>query len=85
MEENKIKVTVEVTILEDSNYLFDILAPSSLDSDMIRSVLVGGVALSIRAEETPKDQAKALKEVIDHLESEFINPDSFSDAQKFIN
>jgi hypothetical protein len=83
MEENKIKVTVEVTIEDDNNFIFDILATSSLDSDMIRSVLVGGVSLSIRAEKTPKEQAKALREVIDYLESEFINPDSFSDAQTF--
>ena len=84
MEENKIKVSVEVTIEDDNNFIFNILAPQSLDRDMIRSVLVGGVALSIRAEETPKDQAKALRDVIDYLESEFINPDSFSDAQTFI-
>jgi hypothetical protein len=85
MEENKIKVSVEVTIEDDSNFIFNILAPQSLDTDMIRSVLVGGVALSIRAEETPKDQAKALKDVIDYLESEFIDPDSFSDVQKFVD
>ena len=85
MEENKIKVSVEVTIEDDNNFIFNILAPKSLDTDMIRSVLVGGVALSIRAEETPKDQAKALRDVIDYLESEFIDPDSFSDAQKFVN
>ncbi len=51
--------------------------------DEYDSVLVGGVALSIRAEETPKDQAKALRDVIDYLESEFIDPDSFSDAKIF--
>ena len=83
MEENKIKVTVEVTIESENNFLFNILAPKSLDPEMIRSVLVGGVALSIRAEETPKDQAKALRDVIDYLESEFIDPDSFSDAKIF--
>ena len=85
MEENKIKVSVEVTIEDDDNFIFNILAPRSLNTDMIRSVLVGGVALSIRAEETPKDQAKALKDVIDYLESEFIDPDSFSDVQKFVD
>ena len=85
MEENKIKVSVEVTIESENNFLFNILAPQSLDQDMIRSVLVGGVALSIRAEETPKDQAKALRDVIDYLESEFIDPDSFSDAKVFKN
>ena len=83
MEENKIKVSVEVIIEDESNFIFNILAPQSLDQDMIRSVLVGGVALSIRAEETPKDQAKALRDVIDYLESEFIDPDSFSDAKVF--
>ena len=83
MGENKIKVTVEVTIEDEQNYLFNILAPPSLDNDMIRSVLAGGVALSIRAEKTPKDQAKALRDIIDYLESEFINPDSFSDATTF--
>jgi hypothetical protein len=85
MEENKIKVSVEVTIEDDDNFIFDILAPQSLDTDMIRSVLVGGVALSIRAEDTPKDQAKALRDVIDYLESEFIDPNSFSDAKKFVD
>jgi hypothetical protein len=85
MEENKIKVSVEVTIEDDNNFIFNILAPKSLDTDMIRSVLVGGVALSIRAEETPKDQARALRDVIDYLESEFIDPDSFSDAKKFVD
>ncbi len=85
MEENKIKVSVEVIIEDESNFIFNILAPQSLDQDMIRSVLVGGVALSIRAEETPKDQAKALRDVIDYLESEFIDPDSFSDAKVFKN
>ena len=83
MEENKIKVTVEVTIESEDNFVFNILAPKSLDRSMIRSVLAGGVALSIRAEETPKDQANALRDVIDYLESEFIDPDSFSDATTF--
>ena len=84
MEETKLKVSVEVTIEGDNNFLFNILAPQSMDRDMIRSVLAGGVALSIRAEENPKDQARALRDVIDYLESEFIDPNSFSDAQTFI-
>jgi len=84
MEETKLKVSVEVTIEDDNNFLFNILAPQSMDRNMIRSVLAGGVALSIRAEENPKDQARALRDVIDYLESEFIDPNSFSDAQTFI-
>jgi hypothetical protein len=84
MEETKLKVSVEVTIEDDNNFLFNILAPKSMDRDMIRSILAGGVALSIRSEENPKDQARALRDVIDYLESEFIDPDSFSDVETFI-
>lgn len=85
MEEAKMSVTVEVTIKEDNTFLFNILASESLDNQLIQSVLAGGLALSIRAEETPKKQAKVLKDVIDYLESEFINPDSFSDVKNFRN
>lgn len=83
MEETKLKVTVEVTVKGDDNFIFNILAAETLTTEMIRSVLAGGLALSIRAEETPKNQATALRDVIDYLESEFINPDSFSDAKSF--
>lgn len=84
MEETKLKVSVEVTIEDDNNFLFNILAPQSMDRNMIRSVLAGGVALSIRAEDNPKNQARALRDVINYLESEFIDPDSFSDVETFI-
>lgn len=84
MEESKIQVVIEVSIEGDDNYLFNISAPPSLDQDIIRSVIAGALSLSIRAEEGPKEQAKALRDVIDYLESEFINPDSFSDAETFI-
>jgi hypothetical protein len=83
MEEIKLKVSVEVTITKDNLYQYQILAPESLEIDEIRAILAGGVALSIRSEDTPKEQAVALKSVINYLESEFINPDSFSDAEKF--
>jgi hypothetical protein len=81
MEETKLKVIVEVTTVENDDYLFDISAPKSLSKEIIRAILTGGLALSIRAEDGPKKQAEALKEVICHLESEFINPDSFSDLK----
>ena len=76
--EEKFNVGVSVTV-KDGRYYFDIMADSDLDMESIRSILVGGVALSIRSEKTPELQAKALKDVISHLESEFINPDSFDD------
>lgn len=81
MEEIKLKVTVEVSI-KDDNFLFNIIAPENLMVDEIRSILVGGVCLTIHSEETPKEQAIALKEVIDYMEQDFINLDSFKNIIK---
>jgi hypothetical protein len=81
MDQIKMKVCVEVTVLEDSRFMFNILANESLDDQLIRSILSGGLALSIRGEETPKEQAGVLRDVIEYLESEFINVDSFSDIK----
>ena len=79
MEENKFKVIVEMEI-KDGNYVFDISANSSLNIEEIRSILVGGVCLTIHGEKTPKDQARVLKEVIHYMEQDFIDTDSFSDV-----
>ena len=76
--EDKMFVGVSVTI-KDGRYFFDIMADKGLYMEDIRSILVGGVALSIRSEKTPELQSKAMRHVISHLESEFINPDSFND------
>lgn len=81
MEEIKLKVTVEVSIKGD-NFLFNIIAPEKLMVDEIRSILVGGVCLTIHSEETPKEQAIALKEVIDYMEQDFIDLDSFKNIIK---
>ena len=79
MEEIKLTVTVEVTA-KDDKFFYNILTQKGMDINDIRSVLCGGVALSIRGEETPKLQAEALRDVINYLESEFINVESFSDV-----
>jgi hypothetical protein len=75
---DKMFVGVSVTI-KDGRFFFDIMANKGLSMEDIRSILVGGVSLSIRSEKTPELQAKVMRSVIDHLESEFINPDSFKD------
>lgn len=79
MEENKLKVCVEVSIV-DGKYFFDISAHKSLTMEDIRSILVGGVCLTIHGEKTPKDQGRVLKDVIKHLEEDFIDTDSFVDV-----
>lgn len=80
METNKLNVVVGVAI-EDDGFFFDISASDGMDSEMIRSVLAGGLALSILGEKTPEEQAKAMRDVIEYLESEFINTDSFGDVE----
>lgn len=79
MEDIKLTVTVEVTV-KDDKFFYNILAQKGMDMDSIMSILCGGVALSIRGKETPKLQAEALKGVIEYLESEFINVESFTDV-----
>lgn len=82
MEETKLRVSIDVSIVEDK-YLFDISAHNSLNIQDIRSILVGAVCLTIHGEETTKDQARVLKEVIEYMEQDFIDIDSFSDVYVF--
>jgi hypothetical protein len=76
----KYKIIVEVEE-NDGRYFFDIQQPKdqkgSLDIQGIRAVLAGALALTIRGSE---NEPKAMKEVIDYLNSEFVNTDSFTDV-----
>lgn len=82
MEEQKLKVCVELEI-KDGNFLFDILAHKSLSIEEIRSILVGGVCLTIHGEKTPKDQARVLRDVIKFMEEDFVDVNSFNDVTFF--
>ena len=78
VEETKYQVGVEVTI-KDGKYYFNILAQDNLDVDAIRSILAGGLSLTILSEKTPEKQGQALRGVVDYLESELVDIDSFTD------
>jgi len=78
VEETKYQAGVELTI-RDGRYYFNILAQEGLDIDAVRSILVGGLSLTILSEKTPEKQGQALRAVIDYLESELVNVDSFTD------
>jgi hypothetical protein len=80
MEEERLSVTVDVT-LKDNKFFYNIMAMKGMNMDDIMSVLCGGLALSIRSRETPELQGQTLRDIIGHLESEFINVDSFSDVK----
>jgi hypothetical protein len=80
MEEEILSVTVDVT-LKDNKFLYNIMAKKGMNMDEIISVLCGAISLSIRSRETPELQGQTLRDIIGHLESEFINVDSFSDVK----
>lgn len=78
----KISIQIDVEI-KDNRFHYNILAPKDLSLKDIRSIVTGGVALSIRGEKTPQGQGVALREIINYLEQEFINVDSFTDTRIF--
>jgi len=78
MEEEILSVTVDVT-LKDNKFFYNIMAKKGMNMDDIMSVLCGAISLSIRSRETPELQGQTLRDIIGHLESEFINQNSFSD------
>jgi len=78
VEETKYQAGVELTI-RDGRYYFNILAQEGLDIDAVRSILVGGLSLTILSEKTPEKHGQALRGVVDYLESELVDIDSFTD------
>lgn len=83
MENETLSVRVDMTP-NDGTFRFNIFTSDEIDKDMLRAILAGGLALSIKAEHGPENQGIAMKEVIDYLTSEFISTHSFENA-KFIS
>jgi len=82
-ENETISVNVSMTYV-NGRFNFKLYTSESVDKLLLRSILAGGVALSIKAEDGPEKQGIAMKQVVDYLNSEFISTDSFENA-KFIN
>jgi hypothetical protein len=79
----KFRIIVDATLSDDERMHYGLSYPMDGVSDkltlgQIRSLLCGALSLTIRASE---NEAMAMRQVINHLESEFVNPDSFGDAQ----
>ena len=76
----KYRIVVDADIDFDTDKTtFEVLQPTEQDklsSEQIAAFLSGALALCIRAS---KNEAEIMKTVIEYLENEFINPDSFSD------
>jgi hypothetical protein len=77
--EEKLRVEVEVTITDGlSKIQVNQQSEQDLSPDMIAMVLAGGLALAIRLSD---DEAQTMKDVIEYLNNEFIDPDAFFDAR----
>lgn len=77
--EQTYKIEVEVTVTEgNSKILVHQDSEQDLAPDMIAMVLAGGLALAIRLSD---NEAETMKEVIEYLNGEFIDPNSFIDAK----
>jgi hypothetical protein len=79
-ENETLSVRVDMRYV-DGRFNFQLFAGKEVKPEMLRAMLVGGVALSIKSEEGPEKQGVAMKEVIDYLTSEFISTDSFENAK----
>ena len=71
-EETKYYAGVEVTV-KDGRYYFNISAQKGIDMDAIRSILAGGLSLTILSEKTPEKQGQELRGVVEYLESELVS------------
>ena len=80
MAEIKVTVGVEVTQKDDGKFYFNLLAENHVTIESIRSILAGGLVLSILAEKTPEAQAKAMKEVLAYMNKEFVSTDTFAET-----
>lgn len=80
--EEKYKIELEVTVL-DGNAKIQVNQNSEQDlsPDILAMVLAAGVALAIRLSD---NEAETMKDVIDYLNGEFIDPNSFIEDRKSV-
>lgn len=84
LQENEtLSVRVDMTYV-NGKFNFNLFTTEKVSPEMMRAILAGGLALTIKAEEGPKKQGEAMKEVMDYLTSEFISTNSFENAKYVI-
>ena len=84
LQENEtLSVRVDMTYV-NGKFNFNLFTTESVSPEMMRAILAGGLALTIKAEEGPKKQGEAMKDVMDYLTSEFISTNSFENAKYVI-
>jgi len=82
MEEILLQVAVNV-LLKDGRAEFSIIRnKEDLDLQKMREILMGGLSLLIKGEDSNEKQAQAIRDVIERLQEEFVDGDSFDNVWK---
>lgn len=77
--EEKYKIEIEVTVQDGlSKIQVNQSSEQDLSPDLIAMVLASGLALAIRLSD---NEGETMKDVIDYLNKEFMDPEAFVDAR----
>ena len=80
MEEVLLQVAVNV-LLKDGRAEFSIIRnKEDLDLQKMREILMGGLSLLIKGEDSNEKQAQAIRDVVQRLQEEFVDGDSFDNV-----
>ena len=79
MNDIELNLTVNF-VVKDNRANIKLFTKDDLSRIDMLTILSGGLALVIRSGETPEKQGEMMSKVVEYLESELINVDSFSDA-----
>lgn len=80
--ENKFQVCVNVEIKDGRSHIKLVVPPTQeLSLEEVGKLLAGGLALTIR---NAKNEPEYMKEIMEYLQNEYINIDSFSDSKRFM-
>ena len=80
MEEVSLQVGVNV-VLKDGRAHFSVIRNrEDLDLQKMREILMGGLSLLIKGEDTNEKQAQAIRDVVQRLQEEFVDVDSFANV-----
>jgi hypothetical protein len=90
-ELQKVSVLVQVTPVSDNNISVEILFPPEQDPIPLvdaAHILAAGISLIIKScnkYENGKKDYELIKEIIDHLNNEFVSTEAFEDVKAIVN
>ena len=80
MEEVSLQVGVNVKLKDGRAHFSIIRNREDLDLQKMREILMGGLSLLIKGEDSNEKQAQAIRDVVHRLQEEFVDVDSFANV-----